>query len=143
MPILSFISSASYPAPIQSNLQSFPSGSPVLGNDAWEVETQEEYKEYCMNGGMLFNESEIYSSMPETKAIIHTHGRKLTYNPAIQKHTSAEYLRYGRFGELNKILKILKENNGFGIMKLHGEICAGNDLYDASQKLKGRIEEVK
>ncbi len=87
--------------------------------------------------------SEIYSAMPEIKAIIHTHARKLTYNPAMQKYASAEYLRYGRFGELSKILEILKENNGFGIMKLHGEICTGKDLYNASQKLKGRTDEVK
>jgi len=68
---------------------------------------------------------------------------KLTYNPAMQRYASAEYLRYGRFEELNKILGILKENNGFGIMKLHGELCVGDSLYDAFQKLKGRIEDAK
>jgi hypothetical protein len=87
--------------------------------------------------------SEIYQAIPEAKAIIHTHGRKLTYNPAMQKYASTEYLRYGRFGELNKILGILKENEGFGIMKLHGELCTGNDLYGASQKLKRWIENAK
>jgi len=87
--------------------------------------------------------SEVYQTMPEARAIIHTHGRKLTYNPEMQKYASVEYIRYGRFGELNKILGILKENNGFGIMKLHGELCVGNDLYDSLQKLKGRIENAK
>ena len=87
--------------------------------------------------------SEIYQAMPEAKAIIHTHGRNLTYNPAMQKYASAEYVRYGKFGELNKILKLLRENNGFGIMKLHGELCIGDNLYDSLQKLKRRIEEVK
>jgi hypothetical protein len=87
--------------------------------------------------------SEIYQAIPEAKAIIHTHGRKLTYNPAMQRYASAEYLRYGRFGELNKILGILRENNGFGIMKLHGELCLGGDLYDAFKKLKGMVEDAK
>ena len=87
--------------------------------------------------------SEVYQAMPEARAIIHTHGRKLTYNPAMQRYASAEYLRYGRFGELSKILGILKENNGFGIMKLHGELCVGDSLYDAFQKLKGRVEDAK
>ena len=61
----------------------------------------------------------------------------------MQKYTSIDYLRCGIFGELNKILGILKENNGFGIMKLHGELCIGNNLYEAFQKLKGRAEYVK
>ena len=87
--------------------------------------------------------SEIYQAIPEARAIIHTHGRKLTYNPAMQRYASADYLRYGRFGELNKILGILKGNNGFGIMKLHGELCVGDSLYDAFQKLKGRVEDAK
>lgn len=87
--------------------------------------------------------SEVYQAMPEARAIIHTHGRKLTYNPTMQKYASAEYLRYGRFGELSKILGILKENNGFGIMKLHGELCTGDDLYNAFKKLKGRMEDAK
>jgi hypothetical protein len=87
--------------------------------------------------------SEVYQAMPEARAIIHTHGRRLTYNPAMQRYASAGYLRYGRFGELNKILGILKENNGFGIMKLHGELCLGDSLYDAFQKLKGRAEDAK
>jgi len=87
--------------------------------------------------------SEVYHAMPEARAIIHTHGRKLTYNTAMQRYASAEYLRYGRFGELYKILGILRENNGFGIMKLHGELCVGDSLYDAFQKLKGRVEDAK
>lgn len=87
--------------------------------------------------------SEIYQAMPEARAIIHTHSRKLTYHPTMQKYASAEYLRYGRFGELSKILEILKENTGFGIMKLHGELCVGKDLYEVFKNLKGRIEDVK
>jgi hypothetical protein len=61
----------------------------------------------------------------------------------MQKYASAEYLRYGKFGEINKILGNLKENNGFGIMKLHGELCVGNSLYNTFQKLKNRIDDAQ
>ena len=80
--------------------------------------------------------SEVYRAIPEAKVIIHTHGKKLTYNPIMQKYASIEYLRYGKFGELKKILGIIKENNGFGIMKLHGELCVGTGLYETFKKLK-------
>ena len=87
--------------------------------------------------------SEIYKTLPEAKAIIHTHSRKLTYSPTMQKYISSEYLRYGKFGELNKIIDIIKKNEGFGIMKLHGELCIGDNLYNTFQKLKEKIENVK
>ncbi len=86
---------------------------------------------------------EVYKTISEAGAIIHTHGRKLTYHPKMQKYVSAEYLRYGRFGELNKIRDLLKVNNGFGIMKLHGELCVGNSLYESLQKLREKLEDVK
>ncbi len=87
--------------------------------------------------------SEVYQAIPGAGAVIHTHGRKLTYHPAMQKYASAEYLRYGKFGELSKILGLLKENNGFVVMKLHGELCIGNSLYDALQKLREKLEDAK
>ncbi len=87
--------------------------------------------------------SEIYQSMPESIAIIHTHGIKLTYHPEMQKYASAEYIRYGKFGEINKINTILRKNDGFGIMKLHGELAIGSDLHDASSKIKNKIKNVK
>lgn len=86
--------------------------------------------------------SEVYQTILDVGAMIHTHGRKLTYYPTMQKYASAEYIRYGRFGELSKIIGILKENNGFGIMKLHGEICLGQSLLEVSNKLIDKMKNV-
>jgi len=87
--------------------------------------------------------TEAYQAMPEAKAIIHTHGRKLTYSQVMQKYASAEYIRYGRFGELGKILGLLKRNDCFGIMKLHGELCLGDSFKDCVNKLRNRYHEVQ
>ncbi|HTZ41838.1 MAG TPA: flavoprotein [Candidatus Omnitrophota bacterium] len=84
---------------------------------------------------------EVYKAFPETGAMIHTHGRKLTYSLAMGKYASTEYVRYGRFGELSKILSLLKTNNGFAIMKLHGELCIGENLYNAYRKLEDKLKE--
>ena len=59
---------------------------------------------------------EIYATLPEANAIIHTHGKKLTYNQNMQQYASADYVRYGRFGESAKVLKLLRDNRGFCIM---------------------------
>jgi len=47
-----------------------------------------------------FSESEVYRAMPEARAIIHTHGRKLTYNPC-----NAEICFY-RISKIWKIWRI-------------------------------------
>jgi hypothetical protein len=59
----------------------------------------------------------------------------------MQKYATQEYVRYGVFGESNKIINTIKENYGFGILKLHGEISAGESLDNAFSKLKSRLEE--
>ncbi|MFH1585862.1 MAG: flavoprotein [archaeon] len=86
---------------------------------------------------------ELHESMPEAGALIHTHARKITYNHEMQKYASSVYLRYGKFGEARKVLEALRGNDGFGIMKLHGELCTGADLYDAFRKLRERFDEAK
>lgn len=57
---------------------------------------------------------EVYKAIPEAGALIHNHGRKLTYNPAMQRYVSADYIRYGRFEELmNNNEKLEKEYNQY------------------------------
>ncbi|MBM3233924.1 hypothetical protein FJZ19_02400 [Candidatus Pacearchaeota archaeon] len=87
--------------------------------------------------------SEVYQSIPTAKALIHTHIKLLTYNPLMQKYASAEYLRYGKFGEAIKILELLKMNNGFAIMRLHGELSLGDSLRDAERKLEEKLKNVR
>src|SRR3989344_5119475 len=45
----------------------------------------------------------IYSSLPQTNAIIHGHCPRITYCQKMQKYASEEYVRYGLFGESDKI----------------------------------------
>ena len=97
------------------------------------------YKEPSSETPLLL---ELYSLIPKTNAIIHGHCPRMTYDHKMQQpYASEEYVRYGIFGEANKIINVLKQNNGFGILRLHGEISAGESLDDAFSKLKSRLEE--
>ena len=85
---------------------------------------------------------EIYSAFPDAQAIIHGHCPRITYDNKMQGlYASKEYVRYGIFGESNKIEEILNKNNGFAILRLHGEISLGESLGEAFFKLKSRLEE--
>jgi len=72
---------------------------------------------------------ELFNSFPEIGAIIHGHCRSITYSPKSICYHSSEYLKYGEWGELFKILPVLKEHK-FGVMKLHGEIILAQDFKD-------------
>lgn len=84
---------------------------------------------------------EIYSSMPRVNAILHGHCPRITYDDRMQKYATQEYVRYGVFGESDKVINIAIGNNGFCILKLHGEVCIGESLDDAFFKLKSKLEE--
>ena len=87
---------------------------------------------------------ELYEKFPASGAIIHTHScSKLTYNPKMQGYVSPQYVRYGRYGEYKKILGVLSDNEGFAIMKLHGEICLSNSLSEGLDKIKRRLEDAR
>lgn len=85
---------------------------------------------------------ELYQKIPSIKSVIHAHNQKLTYDPMMQKYASSEYLRYGKFGESDKIINLLNKNDGFAVMKLHGEICVGDSLFNASKKLEDLLKNV-
>ena len=59
--------------------------------------------------------------------IIHGHCRSITYSPKSIGYYSSEYLKYGKWGELFKILPVLRKYQ-FGIMKLHGEIILAQNF---------------
>ncbi len=84
---------------------------------------------------------ELHKQIPDGKAIIHGHCARVTYDYKMQKYASSNYLRTGYFGEGIKLLQILNSNDGFAILKLHGEIAIGGSLMDSFDKLKLRMEE--
>ena len=97
------------------------------------------YKEPSSETPLLL---ELYSLIPKSNAIIHSHCPRITYDYRMQQsYASEEYVRYGTFREANKIINVLRKNNGFGILRLHGEISVGDSLDDALSKLKSRLEE--
>lgn len=73
---------------------------------------------------------EVFKTFPSAKVIIHGHCKDITYSPKLIGYLSKEYLAYGQWGEVFKILPLLKEHN-FAIMKLHGEVVIGNSFDEA------------
>ena len=85
--------------------------------------------------------SELYQNFSETNAIIHGHCPRITYDSKMQKYSTPDYIRAGCFGEGKKIVRTISNNNGFAILRLHGELAMGISLQDTYQKLKTRMEE--
>lgn len=85
--------------------------------------------------------SELYKNFSEKNAIIHSHCPRITYDSKMQKYSTPDYIRAGCFGEGKKTLSMISNNNGFAILRLHGEIAMGNSLEEVYQKLKLRMEE--
>lgn len=73
---------------------------------------------------------EIFDEFPAANVIIHGHCRDITYSSKMSSYRSSEYLKYGHWGELFKIVHILKEHH-FGIMRLHGEIVLADTFNEA------------
>lgn len=84
---------------------------------------------------------ELYTSIPNIKTIIHGHCPRITYDKKMQKYSTPSYIRYGCFGEGKKIADILKQNGGFAILRLHGEIAIAESLKESCKKLKQKMEE--
>lgn len=73
---------------------------------------------------------EIFSAFPDANVFVHGHCRDITYSSKMIQYHSSEYLRYGQWGDLFKIMPILKEYMS-GIMKLHGEIILASNFNEA------------
>lgn len=85
--------------------------------------------------------SELYEHIPEAKAIIHGHCPRITYDTKMQRYSTPDYVRAGCFGEGQKLAEVIRKNDGFGILRLHGEITISSSLQESYQKLKQRMEE--
>jgi len=85
--------------------------------------------------------SELYESIPKAGAIVHSHCPRITYDAKMQKYSTPDYIRAGCFGEGRKIAKVIECNEGFAILRLHGEIVIGDSLQETYTKLKARMEE--
>src|SRR3989344_3382588 len=84
---------------------------------------------------------ELYRDLPESGAIVHGHCPRITYDSKMGKYQTDRYVRYGVFGEVASVTDALKRNDGFAILKLHGEISVDNSLTRSLEKLKSKLEE--
>lgn len=84
---------------------------------------------------------DIYGAFPDVNAIIHGHCPRITYDPKMSRYSTQEYIRSGLFSQNTEVIDSLGRNNGFAILRLHGEVSTGVSLGDALEKLKQRLGE--
>ncbi len=64
----------------------------------------------------------------DTKAIIHSHNPKLTYASALAAYTTPKYIPYGNHAHTQSVTKQALAQDGFVILKYHGEVYLGTSL---------------
>jgi hypothetical protein len=85
--------------------------------------------------------TELYNRFMGIKALIHSHCLRITYDDKMQRYCTQDYVRYGVFGEVEKASAIMEQNDGFVILRYHGEVMSGMNLRDSLSKLRRRLEE--
>ncbi len=78
----------------------------------------------------------VYYQTTGTNAIAHSHCGPMTYSDALEEYKTPEYVRYGSFDAIIPTVPHLQKNNGFMILRFHGELGIGNTLNDAYSKIK-------
>lgn len=83
----------------------------------------------------------LYDKMSGVHAIVHTHCNTITYNPDYSELKTKNYISYGEFENLTDLIALVKQD-GFGIMRLHGEIAVGLSIEKAYANIKSYIPAV-
>lgn|GEM_PF-568435 len=76
------------------------------------------------------------------RAIIHSHNPKLTYADSLRVYATPAYVPYGVVEHTCDVTKQVIRQDGFAILKYHGEIAIGSDLQEAAGKLSMMEEKV-
>jgi len=76
-----------------------------------------------------------YRSSEEINAVVHGHCTKMTYDFNLAQYATPTYIRYGRFDNLESAVNQTLNQDGFIILKLHGEVGLGKDLEEAYLKI--------
>lgn len=77
----------------------------------------------------------LYGELSTIKAIAHTHCSAITYNPDYSTIKTENYIPYGEFENSKDLIDLVK-TNGFGIMRLHGEVAAALSMDEAYDRIK-------
>lgn len=83
-----------------------------------------------------------YYRNTDAKAIAHSHCSKITYSEEFDDCRTPEYVRYGKFEPIKETVSRLINNDGFLILKFHGEIGIGNNLSEAYMKINNFFQKV-
>ena len=83
----------------------------------------------------------IYNNT-NARAITHSHCSRITYDETLDKHKTADYIRYGRVVIILSAIDQLERNNGIIILRYHGEVGIGQTLDEASRKITKLLEQV-
>lgn len=69
------------------------------------------------------------------QAIAHSHCSKITYSEKFNDYKTPNYVRYGKFEPIVPTVPQLILNDGFLILRFHGEVGIGSNLNDAYAKI--------
>ncbi|EKD94324.1 MAG: hypothetical protein ACD_26C00117G0003 [uncultured bacterium] len=76
-----------------------------------------------------------YIESNNIKAVVHSHCPKITYNNMMQEYASDLYIRYGIFETAVNVIEKTFNQDGFVILKYHGEVGIGIDLPSSYNKI--------
>lgn len=80
----------------------------------------------------------LYDQFLNIKAVAHTHCHLITYNPDYLNLKTKTYISYGEFENSADLIELIK-TNGFGILRLHGEVAIGNNIEEAYIKIRSYV----
>jgi ribulose-5-phosphate 4-epimerase/fuculose-1-phosphate aldolase/3-polyprenyl-4-hydroxybenzoate decarboxylase len=80
----------------------------------------------------------LYGELSTIKAVAHTHCSAITYNPDYSTIKTENYIPYGEFENSKDLIDLIK-TNGFGIMRLHGEVAAALSMDEAYDKIRSYV----
>lgn len=80
----------------------------------------------------------LYDQFLNIKAVAHTHCHLVTYSLDYLNLKTKTYIPYGEFENSADLIELIK-TNGFGILRLHGEVAIGNNIEEAYLKIKSYL----
>jgi ribulose-5-phosphate 4-epimerase/fuculose-1-phosphate aldolase len=70
---------------------------------------------------------------PRVNSVIHSHNPALTYSDAYDQLKTPEYVPYGVEENMPEVVKQARKQNGFVILRYHGEVLTGKTLGSATR----------
>ncbi|MBU3956764.1 class II aldolase/adducin family protein [Patescibacteria group bacterium] len=78
----------------------------------------------------------IYQAIPKAQAIVHSHCPRITYSPDLQSLATPHYIRHGEIASYKSVIQQMQKQDGFVILRYHGEFAYGQSLKEACAKIE-------